>query len=237
MQNIAQERETLSPQKSLRARNDREGAASTRGGGTAADGRKGQSEPEPGGSCAGRMGGTGDGTGLCQGLSLPRWGTPLWSKETSMEPPKRREKQQNLPKVNSSPSLSPCRGDDSGGRSTGSPRQAPSPFNLHLPPLGTTLLYLITLLFLTRASDSNSCGPGAAGRGDGEGPAHARPETQLKKVEYGLTKNKHQVSCLPLGYARWRGGGTQGWWHLGRSPLFFLPPASPQKNPQYSAQN
>lgn len=87
MQNIAQERETLSLQKSPRAPNHREGAACTRGERTGADGRKGQNEPEPGGSLAGRMGSTGEDTGLGQGLSLPGWGTPLWSKKT----PKRRE--------------------------------------------------------------------------------------------------------------------------------------------------
>lgn len=172
--------------------------------------------------------------GCARACHCPDGDTPVEQGDLD-EAPQKGKKQQNLLKDNSSPSLSPCRGDDSGERSTGSPRQAPSPFNLHPSPPGITLLFLITLPFLARTSDSNSCGPGAAGRGDGEGPTHARTETQLKKVEYGLTKNKRQVSCLPLGYARWR-RGTQGWWHPGRSPQFFLPP-TPAKTPQNSAQD
>lgn len=58
---------------------------------------------------------------------------------------------------------------------------------------------------------------------------HTHTKTQLKKVERGLTKNKHQVSCLQLGYARWwwghRDGGTQG-----GLLSFFLPP-TPSENP------
>lgn len=163
---------------------------------------------------------------------FPDGATPVEQGHLDLAPQKGR-KQQNLLKENSS--LSPCRGDDSGERSTGSPRQAPSPFNLHPSAAGITLLFLITLPFLARASHSNSCGPGAAGRGDARGPRHARTQTQLKKVEYGLTKNKRQVSCLQLGYARWR-RGTQGWWHPRRSPQFSLPP-SPPRAPQSSAQD
>lgn len=121
--------------------------------------------------------------------------------EDSNRAPQKEKKQPNLPKANSSPSLFPRKGDDLGGRSAGSPGPASSPFNLHLPPSSTNFL------FLTRASDGNSCGPGAAGPGDGDGPPHTRTKTQLIKVEYGLTKNKRQVSCSPLGYTRWRGRG------------------------------
>lgn len=122
----------------------------------------------------------------------------------------------------------PMQGGDLGGRSTGSPWRTRSPFNLHPPPPSVTLLFLITL-FLTRTSNSNSCGPGAADRGDGEGPRHARTETQLKKVEYGLTKNKRQVSCLPLSYARWRGGDRAGGTQGGLLSFSCLPP--PSRNP------
>lgn len=67
------------------------------GGGTATDGRKGQSKPEPGRSRPQRTGGTGEVIRLCQSLSLPGWGTPLWSKET--DPPlKRRERSKTSPK-------------------------------------------------------------------------------------------------------------------------------------------
>lgn len=58
-----------------------------------------------------------------------------------MKPLRKGKKQQNLLKDNSSPSLSPCRGDDSGERSTGSPRQGtvsfqPSSLSTgHPPPL------------------------------------------------------------------------------------------------------
>lgn len=128
------------------------------------------------------------------GLVIDPMGIPLWSKDTPMELPERGKSSNSPPTPPKPTRRHPCPhagGDDSGGRSTRSPRQAQSPFNLHLPPPS------IALLYLARASDSNSCGLGAAGWG--EGSAHARTETQLKKVEYGLTKNKRQVSCLPLG--------------------------------------
>lgn len=150
------------------------------------------------------------------------------------EAPQKGRKQQNLLKDNSSPSLCPCRGDDSGQRSTVSPRKhcLLSTFICRHPasPSSSSSFSPSSPAPLTATVAGRGLRAGAMGRAP-----HARTETQLKKVEYGLTKNKRQVSCLPLGYARWR-RGTQGWWHPGRSPQFFLPPIPPQ-NPQNSAQD
>ena len=153
---------------------------------------------------------------MCQGLSLPGWGdTPVEQRDPDRAP-RKEGKRQKTPKANSWPSTQgerlgrekrwqPLAGAVSFQPSSATTQHHPLP---HHPPLPRPRLRQQQL----RAG----------------GSAHARTETQLKKVEYGLTKNKRPVSCLPLGYARWQRGG-QGWWHPGRSPLFFLPPTAPLK--------
>lgn len=141
---------------------------------------KDRAKPNLAGAMRGGEGAQRRAPGCARACHCPDGDTPMEQGYLD-EAPRKGRKQQNLLKDNSSASLSPCRGDDSGERSAGSPWQAPSPFNLHRAPPGITLLFLITLPFLPRTPDSNSCGPGAAGRGDAEAPHTHAPKRSLKR--------------------------------------------------------